>query len=91
MVGAALAAARGGVTRSVNELAPTVIDGLGLPVDHLAMAQLPWLLCLTAGAALFGALIRIAAPPATWIALTLLLHASRSWPAWPGQVYLWSD
>jgi apolipoprotein N-acyltransferase len=89
MVGAALAAARGGVTRSVNELAPTVIDGLGLPVDHLAMAQLPWLLCLTAGAALFGALIRIAAPPATWIALTLLLHASRSWPAWPGQVYLW--
>ena len=47
------------------------------------------MLCLTAGAALFAGLIRIAAPPAAWIALTLLLHASRSLPAWPGQALLW--
>lgn len=53
------------------------------------MAQLTSVLYLVAGAALFGMLLQFAAPPAAWIALTLLLHASRSWPVWPGQAYLW--
>ncbi|HKV99314.1 MAG TPA: nitrilase-related carbon-nitrogen hydrolase [Vicinamibacterales bacterium] len=53
------------------------------------MAQFTSLLYLAAGAGLLGLVPRIAAPPATWLALTLLLHASRAMPAWPGQAYVW--
>jgi apolipoprotein N-acyltransferase len=53
------------------------------------MAQFTSLLCLAAGAGLLALVPRIAAPPATWVALTLVLHASRTMPAWPGQAYLW--
>ena len=53
------------------------------------MTPLIALLYLVAGAALIGLVPRIAVPPAIWVALTLLLHASRSMPAWPGQAYLW--
>jgi apolipoprotein N-acyltransferase len=41
------------------------------------MQQVGLLLCLAVGATL---LIQVAVPPLTWLALTLLLHASRSMP-----------
>jgi apolipoprotein N-acyltransferase len=44
---------------------------------------------LAAGAALFFLITRIAAPPAAWIALILLLHASRSMPLVQGTLTLW--
>ena len=53
------------------------------------MAQADALLSLALGAALVGVFTRIAIPPATWIALTLLVHASRSMPAWPGLPLMW--
>jgi apolipoprotein N-acyltransferase len=53
------------------------------------MAHASSLLWLAGGAALFGLLTRVAIPPAAWIALTLLVHASRSMPAWPGLPFLW--
>lgn len=47
------------------------------------------LLSLTIGATLLGLVTRIVIPPATWLALPLLLHASRSMPAGVGTLYLW--
>lgn len=41
-------------------------------------------LSLTVGALLVAVLTRVAIPPATWLAFTLLLHATRSMPAGPG-------
>ena len=53
------------------------------------MAQINSLIWLVAGASLLGLVERVAIPPATWIALTFILHASRSLPAWPGQASVW--
>jgi apolipoprotein N-acyltransferase len=47
------------------------------------------LLSLAAGAALFGLVTQIPIAPATWVALPLLLHASRSMPPGLGTLYLW--
>ena len=53
------------------------------------MAQAVLLLCLVAGASFFGMATRVAIPPIAWIALTLLVHATRSMRAVPGIPYLW--
>ena len=53
------------------------------------MAQAGSLLWLVVGASLLGVVTRVAIPPATWLALTFLLHASRSMPALPGLPYVW--
>jgi apolipoprotein N-acyltransferase len=57
--------------------------------EVVAMAQFSSLVCLIAGASLFGLVTHRALPPATWVALALLLHASRSMPAWPGLAAVW--
>src|SRR5258708_4376157 len=44
---------------------------------------------LVVGAVLVSLFTRLGVSPAAWIALTLLVHASRSMPAWPGLLYLW--
>jgi len=44
---------------------------------------------LVAGALLLSVVTRAPIPPFTWLALTFLLHASRSMPALPGLFYLW--
>jgi apolipoprotein N-acyltransferase len=67
---------RDGLTRSVNELARAVI-GENCRSAHDSAMALIWLL---AGATLLGLALRFPLPPLTWLALTLLLHASRSWP-----------
>ncbi|HEY7058764.1 MAG TPA: hypothetical protein VH458_19665, partial [Vicinamibacterales bacterium] len=46
------------------------------------------LMWLAVGASLLGALTRSAIPPAAWLALTALLHASRSMPGWSGLLSL---
>ena len=47
------------------------------------------LFSLAIGAALLGLVTQFVVPPATWLALPLLLHASRSMPAGLGTLYLW--
>jgi apolipoprotein N-acyltransferase len=47
------------------------------------------LLSLAAGAALLGLVTQLPVAPATWLALPLLLHASRSMPPGLGTLYLW--
>jgi len=44
---------------------------------------------LVVGALLFLVVTRVTIPPFTWLALTLLLHASRSMTASAGLPYLW--
>jgi apolipoprotein N-acyltransferase len=53
------------------------------------MTQAVSLLWLSVGAALFGVATRVAIPPTAWIALTVLVHATRSMRAVPGIPYLW--
>src|SRR5580765_761172 len=53
------------------------------------MVQAGSLIWLVAGASLLSAVTRLTVPPATWLALTLLVHASRSMPAVAGLPYLW--
>ena len=53
------------------------------------MAQAGSLIWLVVGASLLGVVTRVAIPPATWLALTFLLHASRSMPAVPGMPCVW--
>ena len=53
------------------------------------MAQAGSLIWLVVGASLVGVVTRVTIPPATWLALTFLLHASRSMPAVPGLPYVW--
>jgi apolipoprotein N-acyltransferase len=54
------------------------------------MPQVASLVWLAAGAALFGVVTRVAIPPFTWLALTFLIHASRSMPAVSGTALVWS-
>lgn len=54
------------------------------------MAQAGSLLSLLVGASLFGVASRLAFPPAAWIGLAALVHASRSLRAMPGIPLLWS-
>lgn len=53
------------------------------------MAQAGSLVWLIVGASLTGIVMRVAIPPFTWLALTLLLHASRSMPASRAVPFLW--
>ena len=53
------------------------------------MAQAGSLLWLVAGASLVGVVTRVPFPPAVWLALTFVLHASRSMPSLPGLPYVW--
>jgi apolipoprotein N-acyltransferase len=53
------------------------------------MAQVVSLVWLVVGASLLGLVTRVTIPPATWLALTFLLHASRSMRAAPGMLGLW--
>lgn len=53
------------------------------------MTLMPSLIPLAFGAALLGLVTRIVVPPATWLALPLLLHASRSMPSGSGTLSLW--
>jgi apolipoprotein N-acyltransferase len=53
------------------------------------MTQAVSLLWLFVGSALFGVATRVAIPPTAWIALTVLVHATRSMRAVPGIPYLW--
>jgi apolipoprotein N-acyltransferase len=48
------------------------------------------LISLAIGALLLGLITKVAVPPAAWVALVLLLHASRSLPAVPGAAFLWA-
>jgi apolipoprotein N-acyltransferase len=50
---------------------------------------MPSFLWLVIGAALLSVVTRTVIPPGTWLALTLLLHASRSLPPGPGTLLLW--
>src|SRR6185295_3766251 len=77
------------LTRSVNDLAPAVIGSRAPPVHHSAMAQAGSFACLVVGAVLFGVVTRVTIPPLTWVALTLLLHASRSLAAGAALPGLW--
>jgi apolipoprotein N-acyltransferase len=53
------------------------------------MAQADSILSLLVGASLFGVSTRLAFPPAAWIGLAALVHASRSLPAISGATFLW--
>lgn len=53
------------------------------------MVQAASLVWLVVGAALVAVVTHVAIPPATWLALTFLLHASRSMPTVAGMLYLW--
>src|SRR5580765_4670599 len=53
------------------------------------MAQTGSILSLLVGASLFGVATRLAFPPAAWIGLAALVHASRSIPAMSGATFLW--
>ena len=53
------------------------------------MVQASSLLSLLVGAALFGVATRVAFPPAAWIALAALVHASRSMRTLQGASILW--
>ena len=74
---------------SVSELARAAIGPTCLEIDYLAMTLTASLLSLVIGATLLGLVTRIVIPPATWLALPLLLHASRSMPAGVGTLSLW--
>jgi len=50
---------------------------------------MPPLIWLVTGAALFGVISRYAVPPLAWIALPVLLHATRSMPVVRGMGWLW--
>ena len=52
------------------------------------MAHAGLLLSLLIGAGLYGLATRAAVPPAAWIGLIALLHASRSMPVVPGLAWL---
>jgi apolipoprotein N-acyltransferase len=53
------------------------------------MAQASSLIWLVVGASLVGLVSRVTIPPATWLALTFLLHASRSMRAVPAIASVW--
>ncbi|HTM33041.1 MAG TPA: nitrilase-related carbon-nitrogen hydrolase [Vicinamibacterales bacterium] len=53
------------------------------------MAYAGQLFSLLIGAGLYGLATRAAVPPAAWIGLTALLHASRAMPIGPGLTWLW--
>jgi apolipoprotein N-acyltransferase len=53
------------------------------------MAQAASFVWLVVGASLVALVTHVAIPPATWLALTFLLHASRSMPAVRGTMCLW--
>jgi apolipoprotein N-acyltransferase len=53
------------------------------------MAQAGFILSLLVGASLFGVASRVAFPPAAWIGLAALVHASRSTRPVPGAALLW--
>src|SRR6187455_3336225 len=53
------------------------------------MVQASSLLSLLVGGALFGLATRLAFPPAAWIGLAALVHASRSMRTAPGGLILW--
>ena len=53
------------------------------------MAQAGSLVLLLVGASLFGVATRVAFPPAAWIGLAALVHASRSMRTVPGVPLLW--
>lgn len=53
------------------------------------MIQSVAIIWLVVGASLVGVIARVPVPPFTWLALTFLLHASRSLPALPGLLYAW--
>jgi apolipoprotein N-acyltransferase len=53
------------------------------------MPQVASLIWLAAGASLVALVTRVTIPPVTWLALTLMVHASRSMPAVPGLAYVW--
>src|ERR1043166_9279756 len=61
----------------------------GMQTGDVAMPQVASLVWLAAGAALFGVVARVAIPPLTWLALTFLVHASRSMPAVSGTAFVW--
>jgi len=52
------------------------------------MVQAVSLMWLVVGASLVGAVMQVAIPPATWLGMIFLLHASRSMPL-HGLLYLW--
>jgi apolipoprotein N-acyltransferase len=53
------------------------------------MVEAGSLIWLVAGASLLAVVTHVAIPPATWLALTFLLHASRSMPVVPGILCVW--
>ena len=53
------------------------------------MTEAGSILSLLVGASLFGVATRLAFPPAAWIGLAALVHASRSTPALSGAALLW--
>jgi hypothetical protein len=53
------------------------------------MAEAGSFACLVVGAMLFGVVTRMTIPPLTWVALTLLLHASRSMTAGAAVPAIW--
>jgi len=53
------------------------------------MSQAASFACLAVGAVVFGVVTRVTIPPLTWVALTLLLHASRSLPAAGALLGMW--
>src|SRR4030095_7005009 len=53
------------------------------------MAHAGSILSLLVGASLFGVATRLACPPAAWIGVAALVHASRSTPAVSGGAVLW--
>jgi apolipoprotein N-acyltransferase len=53
------------------------------------MAQAGSFACLVVGALLFGVVTRVTIPPLTWVAMTLLLHASRSMTAGAALPGIW--
>jgi apolipoprotein N-acyltransferase len=88
------------VARSVNELARAAMDEAGpcrSPLCHrdrgfnrgivIAHGAFIW---LVAGTLLLGIVAHVAVPPATWLALTFLLHATRALPAGLGFLCSWA-
>jgi apolipoprotein N-acyltransferase len=84
----------------VNGLARAVIAETRLSIHHCVisdgvdtgatvMAQSASLVWLVVGASLVAVVARVAVPPATWLALTFLLHASRSMTAVHGIPSVW--
>src|SRR6266496_4145618 len=62
---------------------------MGFSQETIAMAQASAIIWLVAGASLLGVVTRVTIPPATWLALTFLLHASRSLPDLMGPALVW--